>query len=188
MNALTPSTNDLANQRCILSALEFGRPQNIENLRGKINWDSVAENGKPLSTVLDVRVIDHRKLESVEDACLVLIGCALQDGRNDILDHADMTIQGLKNRHDPLLNLVLSEMNRVLMRFIQAGLDPRLAFQDDPKGSGNLLEFADDMGKDTVAQMFRACIARRVAQETMADINKQARTMQAKPHCFSNSP
>lgn len=174
MTASTPTRNDLANRHEILRALEFGRPQDIEKLRGKINWDTLVEKGKPLSTVLGVTINEPTAVECVENACLVLIDCALHDGRQDILGHADWTAQGRRNRIHPLVDMTLSSMNRVLAKFLAAGLDPCAPFHDSPESNLNLLQLAEAVGKDMTVNLFRAYTARSFFNDLLAEIEIEA--------------
>ena len=175
MTKFAPTKNDLVIRQDILLALEAGRPQDIERLRGQIKWDTLVDEGQPLTMVMgrklfDTSQFDKRQLENIQDACLALIDCALQDDRKDILEHSILTPEGPRNRTEPFAALTLSGMDRLLVKFLDAGLDPQLPFEGAQPDSFNLLQLAEVARQATTVGMFHAFAARRFANGILTTI------------------
>lgn len=181
MTSYAPTPNDMVMRQDILLALEAGRSQDIERLRGQIKWDTLVDEGQPLTMVMgrklfDTSQFDKRQLENIQDACLALIDCALQDDRKDILEHSILTPEGPRNRAEPFAALTISGMDRLLVKFLDAGLDPQLPFEGAQPDSFNLLQLAEVARQTATVAMFHAFAARRFANGILNEIENNTVT------------
>lgn len=134
-------------------------------------WNDFFDKGETLGKILEGPYLVDEK--GVQDACLVLINCAVKDGRTDIFDcyTTDFDRQQILQ---PLHDLVNHGFDRVLLRFLDAGFMPEQPLRGSGLIDATAISMADRLGQPATAAMFRAHVARRVADKALFDLDNSS--------------
>lgn len=139
----------------------------------KSDWNELYDKGETLGKALEGPYFFDG--QSIQDACLALINGAVKDGRTDIFDCYATDFDG-QQVLQPLHDLVNHGFDRVLLRFLGAGLKPEQPLKGDGLLDATAIDMADRLGQPATAAMFRAHVARRIVNETLADLSHGSTT------------
>ena len=166
----------------VLDALDNGDSATVQRLSPKIDWNRLYDKGQTLGHSLSGPFQSHGP--DVQEACLALIDCALKVGRKDIFKPYEALFK--KNnvivdghRLVPIEDLIRSGFDRVLLRFLDAGMDPRNPMQGKGKYNASAIEIADQMGQPAIAAMFRAHVARKTVNTSLTRLLDEAKGKRA---------
>lgn len=156
-----------------------GHTEIMRHFEGRVPWEKTAFgtkewNESPFMHLLcEVKGRADGLKEPYEDAWLALVNMAMQEGRVDkvfTLHESDDTDMEGCYVVEPLNGLIEQQFNRVLLKFLENGLDPR---KPPIPGAKSLFQMAKDCGNAEAGFMMKAFMARAQARQTLLEIDKE---------------
>lgn len=157
----------------MLDALDNGDVQAVERLGKAVDWNRMYDDDKTLGQSLAYSF--QSSGPDVQAACLMLIDCAVKAGRKDIFKpyesyfyQNNVLVDG--HRLEPIEEIIRNGFDRVLLRFLDAGMDPTNPMNGKGRYNDSAIDLADAMGRHEIAAMFRAHVARKTVNASISDM------------------
>lgn len=149
--------------KAVRQAFMYGEVGLIEAC-SEVPWDEALEEG-PWHRLIATSI--YGISDGIEDALLCLMQKASNDGRREIFEINDSTLNG-QQFPAPILALIEKGFDRALLCFIQNGFDPLKPYGESQR---NALDWAQGMKKESAMDVIRSYSARRVANGILLDID-----------------